>query len=86
MGFYLNAAVLVSDAWADIYKYLISPIEMRLPKNSVEELLGRRDITEGIIQDLILRFSHMFGELRLTELTEFQQKAVDGIRDKYRVL
>ena len=86
MGFYLNAAVLVSDAWASIYDYLVSPMEVRLPNNSVEELLGRENITEEIIRDLIQRFSELFGRLEYIELTEFQRRAVEGIRDKYRVL
>ena len=85
LGFYLNGAILVSTAWYKVYDYLTSPMNVKLPETSVEQLLGREGVTHELTEIVINNFGKAFGGSQYISMTDRQRMAIEGIRDKYRV-
>lgn len=87
VGFYMNGAILVSDAWAAIYDYLEAPIEgHRIKRDSLEMRTNiLSNLTGRVRTELIDNMVERFNQGVWVSKTDAERRAIAGIRDKYRV-
>ncbi len=86
LGFYMRAILLVSTDWVKVYDYLILPTDPMYPVDSIELQLGRSSVTQHLIDTVIEYFSREFSSYQHALKGPPVTKAVEGIKEKYRMI